>query len=93
MCLEGKSKDGQIQVKTVKDHSWWQEAAGPKRLAMAGESAKMCSDDADLKDVATLQAFNAAASVGYISPMATLTACPLVDPACAAPASILGDAT
>ena len=26
MCLEGKSTDGQIQIKTVKDHSWWEEA-------------------------------------------------------------------
>ena len=53
----------------------------------------MCGNDADLKDVATLQAFNPAASMDYISPMATLTACRLVDPTCATPSSILGDAT
>ena len=60
---------------------------------MAEEASRTCGDDADLKDVATLQAFNAAASVDYISPMATLTACQLVDPACVTAASILGDAT
>ena len=93
MCLAGNSKDGQVQVTTIKNQSWWQEAAGPKCLAMAEEAASMCGDDADLKDVATLQAFSAAASVDYISPMATLTACQLVDPTCVTPASILGDAT
>ena len=93
MCLTSNSKDGKIQVSTIKNQPWWQEAAGSKCLAMAEEAAKMCDDDADLKDVATLQAFNATASVDYISPMATLTACQLVDPACASAASVLGDAT
>ena len=93
MCLAGNSKNGHVQVTTIKNHSWWQEAAGLKRLAMAEEAAKMCGDDAELKDVATLHAFNAGAAVDYITPMATLTACQLVDTTCATPASILGDAT
>ena len=54
MCLAGNRKDGQVQVTTIKNHSWWQEAAGPKCLAMAEEASKTCGDDADLKDVATL---------------------------------------
>ena len=60
---------------------------------MAEEAAKMCGDDAELKDVSTLHAFNAGAAVDYITPMATLTACQLVDTTCATLASTLGDAT
>ena len=93
MCLVCNSKDGKVQVTTIKNQSWWQEAAGPKCLVMAEEAARMCGDDADLKDVATLQAFHPSVSVDYISPMATLTACQLVDPSSATPTSILGDAT
>ena len=37
--------------------------------------------------------FTPAAAVDYTNPMATLTACHLVDPMCATPASLLGDAT
>ena len=93
MCLTGNSKDGQVQVTTIKNHSWWQEAAGPKCLAMAEEAATMCGDNAALRDVAALKSFSPGASVDYISPMATLTACQLVDPTCSSPASILGEAT
>ena len=46
-----------------------------------------------LKDVAALQIFTAAAAVDYMSPTATLTACQVVDPTCATPGSLLGDAT
>ena len=92
MCLAGNNKDGNVQVRTIKDQSWWREAAGSKCLAMAEEAARMCGDDADLKDVATLQAFNAAASVDYTNPMATLTACRLVDPTCATSVCTLGEA-
>ena len=60
---------------------------------MAEEAARMCGDDAALRDVAALQTFTAAAAVDYSSPMATLTACHLVDPMCANRASLLGDAT
>ena len=38
-------------------------SAGATRLAMAEEATKMCGDDVGLMDVATLQAFNAPASV------------------------------
>ena len=93
MCLTGSSKDGQVTVATIKNQSWWQEAAGSKSLAMAEEAARMCGDNAALRDVAALQTFTAASAVDYINPMATLTACQLVDPTCAAPASLLGDAT
>ena len=65
MCLAGNKQNGQVQVTKIKKHSWWQEAGGPKCLAMAGEASRTCGDDADLKDVATLQAFNAAASVDH----------------------------
>lgn len=93
MCLTGSSKDGKVSVTTLKDQSWMQEAVGPKAVVMAEEAARMCGDDAALRDVAALQTFTAAAAVDYSSPMATLTACHLVDPMCATPASLLGDAT
>ena len=93
MCLTGSSKDGKVSVTTLKDQSWMQEAVGPKAVVMAEKAARMCGDDAALKDVAALQTFTAAAAVDYSSPMATLTACHLVDPMCATPASLLGDAT
>ena len=89
----GSSKDGKVSVATLKDQSWMQEAVGPKAVVMAEEAARMCGDDAALRDVAALQTFTAAAAVDYSSPMATLTACHLVDPMCATPASLLGDAT
>ena len=60
---------------------------------MAVEAATMCDEDADHKDVAILPSFSATEAVDYISPMATVTACLLVDPTCVSPASILGDAT
>ena len=41
----------------------------------------------------TLQVFQGSDSIDDSSPMATLTACRLVDPTCATPSSILGDAT
>ena len=93
MCLTGGSKDGKVSVATIKNQSWWQEAAGPRSLAMAAEAAELCGDNAALRDVAALPIFTAAAAVDYISPMATLTACQVVDPTCATPGSLLGDAT
>ena len=60
---------------------------------MAEEAANMCKDDADLNFVATLPRSYAGTSADYISPMATLTACQLVDPTCTTPGSIVGDAT
>ena len=93
MCLTGSRKDGKVSVSTLKNESWRQEALGPKAVVMAEEAARMCGDDAALRDVAALQTFTAAAAVDYSSPMATLTACHLVDPMCATPASLLGDAT
>ena len=93
MCLAGSSKDGKVSVATVKDQFWRQVAVGPKAVVMAEEAARMCGDDAALRDVAALPTFTAAAAVDYTNPMATLTACHLVDPMCATPASLLGDAT
>ena len=92
MCLVGSCKDGQVSVATIKDQSWWQEATGSKAVAMATEAPRLCGTDAALKDVAALKAFTASEKVDYITPMATLTACRLVDPTCAAPESLLGAA-
>ena len=92
MCLTGKSEKGTVSVATVKNQSWKQEAVGTKALAMAEEATRMCGDDATLRDVAALQTFTPAAAVDYISPMATLTVCQLVDPMCATPTSQLGEA-
>ena len=66
---------------------------GPKSVTIAEEAPRMCGNDADLKDVATLQAFTATAVTDYTSPMATLTACQLVDPTCTNLSCILGAAT
>ena len=96
MCLTGSIKDGGVNVATVKDQFWWQGAVGPKADIMAEEVARMCGDDAALRDVAALPTFtpaNYGTAVDYINPMATLTACHMVDPMCGSPASLLGDAT
>jgi ribulose bisphosphate carboxylase small subunit len=93
MCLTGSKKDGKVSVATVKDQFWWQVAVGSKAAAMAEEAARMCGDDAALRDVAALPTFTAAAAVDYTNPMATLTACHLVDPMCGSSASLLGTAT
>ena len=53
----------------------------------------MCVGDADHRDVVTLQDFEAASARDYTSPMATLTACQLVDQTCVPPGSLVGDAT
>ena len=74
MCLAGISKSDGVSVTTVKNQSWWEIAEGPKSVAMAQEAEKMCGVDANLRDVAALQTYNAHQAVDYISPMATLTA-------------------
>ena len=93
MCLTGNSKDGEFSVATTKKQFWWQEAVGSRALAMADDASRMCGDEATLKDVAALKTFTSAAAVDYLSPMATLTVCQLVDPTCATLASLLGDAS
>ena len=93
MCLTGSRKDGKVSVATLKDQSWMQVAVGLKAVVMVEEAARMCGDDAALRDVAALPTFTAAAAVDYTTPLATLTACHLVDPTCATPASLLGNAT
>ena len=93
MCLAGSCKDGQVSVITIKNQSWWQLATASKAVAMAKEAPTMCGADAALKDVTALKAYTASEKMDYISPMATLTACRLVDPTCGAPASLLGAAT
>ena len=93
MCLHGNFKDGKVSVATLKDQFWWQEAAGPRSLAMAEEAATMCGNSAALRDVAALPTFTATPAADYTTPMATLTACQLVDPTSTTPASLLGDAT
>ena len=93
MCLTGSIKEGGVSVATVKDQFWWQVAVGSKADLMAEEVARMCSDDAAVRDVAALPTFTAYEAVDYTNPMATLTACHMVDPMCASPASLLGDAT
>ena len=60
---------------------------------MAEKATDICSDTATLTDVASLKLFEARESVDYITPMATLTTCRLIDPATAVPQNLLGDAT
>ena len=68
MCLTGSSKDGKVSVATLKDQSWMQVAVGLKAVVMAEEAARMCGDDAALRDVAALPTFTAAAAVDYTTP-------------------------
>ena len=68
MCLAGGRNDGGVNVTTVKDESWWQEAIGSKALAMAEEVTQMCGDDAILRDVAALQPFAASVAADYVTP-------------------------
>ena len=93
MCLTGESKDRKVSVSTLKNLSWRQEAVGPKAVAMAEDAVRICGDDAAFKDVAALPSFTPTTAADFCSPMATLTACHLVDPMCATAASVLGDAT
>ena len=93
MCLTGNRNDGKASVATTKNQFWWQEAVGAKAVAMAEEASRMCGDDATLKDVAALKTFTPVAAVDYLTPLATLTVCKLVDPTCSTLASLLGDAT
>ena len=93
MCLLGSSKDGKVSVATIKTQSWWQEASGTRSFAMAAASAELCGENATHRDVAALPIFTAATNVDYMSPMATLTTCQVVDPTCATPGFLLGDAT
>ena len=60
---------------------------------MAEEAPRVCGTDAALKDVANLKACAASKTVDGTNPMATLTACWVVDPTYATPASLLGAAT
>ena len=93
MCLNGTCKNGEVCVSTVKDQFWFREASGAKSAAMAQQAEKMCNGEADLKDVASLPTFTPTESKDFITPVATLTACQLVDEKHFTLASILGDAT
>ena len=93
MSLSGNRKEGKVQVTTVKDQTWWQPAAGTKCVAMAGDAAEICGDGAVLADVSSLPVFQPQEAIDYTSPMATLTACRLVDPTSTTPSDLLGDAT
>ena len=93
MCLAGSSKEGNVSVTTIKNQSWWQVAAGSRSLAMAAQAGELCGDNAALSDVAVLPSFTPTPAVDYTTPMATLTACQVVDPTCSTPGALLGDAT
>ena len=93
MSLSSSRKQNQVEVTTIKDQSWWQPAAGTKGAAMAEAAAMLCGDHAHHADVATLPVFQAHEARDSIEQMATLTACRVVDPTCATPSYILGDAT
>ena len=93
--LDRQQQDREVSVATTKNQFWWQEAVGSRALAMADDASRMCGDEATLKEVAALKTFNfnSDAAADYLSPMATLTVCQLVDPTCATLASLLGDAS
>lgn len=94
MALSGSvDKQGKVEVTTLKDLTWWQPAAGSKCDRMAQDAANICSDRANLTDVASLREFTAHEQIDYVSPMATLTNCRLLDPTSADPSNLLGDAT
>ena len=93
MSLSGNRKEGKVQVCTIKDQTWWRSAAGTKSASMAEKAAEMCGERASLTDVASLEVYQAQEAIDYTSPMATLTACRLVDPQSTTPSDLLGDAT
>ena len=94
MALAGSvNKQGKVEVTTLKDLTWWQPAAGSKCDRMAQDAANMCSDGACFTDVASLREFTAREQIDYVSPMATLTNCRLLDPTSATPSKLLGDTT
>ena len=93
MSLSCNCKDATIEVVCVKNQTWWKPAAGTKCESMAAQAAAICDARASTTDVATLPIFQPHESIDYISSMATLTACRLMDPTSASASNILGDAT
>ena len=93
MCLAGGMKDGGISVSTIKDQTWWQQAAGSKATILCDQAAELCGDTTTHQDVAALPVFIAASAADYSSPMATLTTCQIMDTTNATPGFLLGDAT
>ena len=93
MSLSCNCKNAQIEVVAIKDHTWVQPAAGTKCASMAAQAATICDRHTPTADVASLGTFQAQESIDYTSPMATLTACRLMDPTLASATSMLGDAT
>ena len=77
MCLQGQiGKESNIEVKTLKDQSWWKLAVGPKSDGMAATASTLCGN---YSDVASLPVFEAMSTVDYVSVPATLSACKLLD--------------
>ena len=65
MALSGSvNKQGKVEVTTLKDLTWWQPAAGSKCDRMAQDAANICSDGANLTDVAALVEVHEASSKG-----------------------------
>ena len=93
MSLNGICKNGEVSVSTAKDHFWLREASGPRSTDMARDASHLCNNDADLKDVASLATFVPTEGKDFITPVATLTVCQIVDDKLLTRASALGDAS
>ena len=80
MCLQGsKDPNGIVRVATVKEQSWWQRGAGPKRDAMAADAAALtgAQDTEDVQDLDATQ--RGAAAADYVNGPATQIACGCLD--------------
>ena len=89
VCLNGNAKGGEMQVTTLKEHSYWQEAAGQRRDEMAANTPF----GNNVADVAVLPTFVATEATDYLSGTATLTACSVLDIRAASHELLEDDAT
>ncbi len=81
MCLAGnRGDDGKVQVRNVKDLSWWEAGTGLKYDSMKANAPTLSGEDASCTDVASLREFQALETTDYADIPATLTACRLMDP-------------
>ena len=93
MSLNGLRKNGEVCVSPTKDQFWFCEASGPRSTDMARDALHLCNNDADLTDVASLSTFVPNEAKDFITPVATLSVCHLIEDKHLTRASALGEAS
>ena len=83
VCLECKVAPTGIEVRTVKGHSFWRKAEGPRSETMAAKDLGAISDEARA-DVAVLPSFTPKEAADYVDGTATLCTCSILDMKCSA---------